>query len=380
MDGLGGLPIGTEGFTELEKANTPNLDDLASHGICGLHLPVGPGITPGSGPSHLALFGYDPLRYQVGRGVLSALGIEFDLEKTDVAARGNFCTLDEEGRVSDRRAGRISTEKNQELCTLLREIELPGVDLFIETVKEYRILLVLRGEGLGADLVDTDPQEVGAKPIEPQALNPKSKKTAELTKQFLDQAREILADHHPANMLLLRGFAKKPDWSSFEDIFGLRSAAIAGYPMYRGVAKLVGMEVLEAVDNVKREFQIMRERWQDFDFFYLHVKRIDSAGEDGDFERKCRLIEEVDEQIPALMELNPDVLIVTGDHSTPSQLRYHSWHPVPVILWSKHCRTDEVKHFGERACMVGGLGSRLPAIDLMPLAMANAQRLEKFGA
>lgn len=380
MDGLGGLPAGSDGFTELEKANMPNLDELASHGICGLHVPVAPGITPGSGPAHLALFGYDPYRYQVGRGVLSALGIDFELQKTDVAARGNFCTLDGDGFISDRRAGRISTEKNQELCKMLREIKLPGVDLFIETVKEYRILLVLRGDGLEANIADTDPQERGLKPLEPDPMTSNSKKTADLLKQFLEQARDKLSNHHPANMLLLRGFANKPDWPGFKDVFGLRAAAIAGYPMYRGVAKLVGMDLLEAVDDVKQEFHILKQHWNHYDFFFLHVKRIDSAGEDGDFDRKVGLIEEVDKQIPGLLELKPDTIIVTGDHSTPSQLGYHSWHPVPVILWSEHCRADQVMQFGERACMQGGLGPRLPAIDLMPLALANAQRLEKFGA
>jgi 2,3-bisphosphoglycerate-independent phosphoglycerate mutase len=380
LDGLGGLPAVTEGLTELEKANTPNLDDLAFQGICGLHTPVAPGITPGSGPSHLALFGYDPLQYQVGRGVLSALGIDFDLKHKDVAARGNFCTLGEQGLINDRRAGRISTDKNLELCALLQEIKLPGIEIFVETVKEYRLLLVLRAEGLGADLADTDPQEVGMKPNPPQALKPGSNKTAELLRQFLDQAQQLLADHHPANMVLLRGFAKKPVWPSFEDVFGLRSAAIAGYPMYRGVAKLVGMEALEAMDDVGMEFQTVRERWDDFDFFFLHIKGIDSAAEDGDFERKVALIEEVDAYIPELLNLNPDAFIVTGDHSTPSTLGSHSWHPVPVVLWSKHCRPDDVKQFGERACIHGGLGPRLHAVDLLPIAMANAQRLKKFGA
>ncbi len=380
MDGLGGLPIQPGGPTELEQARTPNFDDLARHGLCGLHVPVRPGITPGSGPSHLGLFGYDPLRYQVGRGVLSALGIDFDLRNSDVAARGNFCSIDENGLVTDRRAGRIPTEKNRELCALLRNIELPGVELFVETVKEHRIVLVLRGEDLEADIADTDPEEVGAKPLEPEALTTESRKTADLVKNFLEQAGTILAGHHPANMLLLRGFAKKPDWPSFEQIYGLRAAAIAGYPMYRGVAKLVGMEALQAVDGVEREFQVVRDRWRDFDFFYVHVKHTDSAGEDGDFERKVSLIEEVDRQIPSLIELDPDVLIVTGDHSTPALLKHHSWHPVPTLLWSKHCRQDNVEQFGERACMQGGLGPRFPATDLLPLAMANALRLEKFGA
>jgi 2,3-bisphosphoglycerate-independent phosphoglycerate mutase len=380
MDGLGGLPMEAGGLTELEAANTPNLDALAARGVCGLQQPVGPGITPGSGPSHLALFGYDPIKYQVGRGVLAALGINFDLKPKDVAARGNFCTIDDEGRVADRRAGRISTEKNKELCKILREIELPGVEVFVETVKEYRLLLVLRGEGLSGDIPDTDPQEVGEKPLEPTPLSPGAEKTARLVKEFVAQAREKLAGHHPANMVLLRGFSEHPSWPSMGDVFGLKAAAIAVYPMYRGVAKLVGMQILDTGEKVTDEFAVLEDRWNDFDFFYLHVKRIDSAGEDGDFERKVALIEEVDTQVPRLLDLNPDVVVVTGDHSTPSFLKYHSWHPVPVLLWSKQCRADGVDRFGERACMAGGLGPRIPGVDLMPLALANAMRLEKFGA
>jgi 2,3-bisphosphoglycerate-independent phosphoglycerate mutase len=312
--------------------------------------------------------------------VLSALGIDFELMTSDVAARGNFCTLDDEGRVADRRAGRIATEKNEELCALLRQIELPGVEVFVQTVKEYRLLLVLRGEGLSGKLADTDPQDVGEKPLEPLATSPQAEKTADLVKEFIEQARRILSDHNPANMVLFRGFSKLPDWPSFEDVFGLRAAAIAGYPMYRGVAKLVGMESLESSVDFEEELSVLENRWNDYDFFFLHMKPIDSAGEDGDFERKAALIEAVDSLIPRVMGLDPDVLVVTGDHSTPSFLRYHSWHPVPVLLWSKHCRADGVKTFGERDCIGGGLGPRLPATDLMPLALANAMRLQKFGA
>ncbi|MEJ2208636.1 MAG: 2,3-bisphosphoglycerate-independent phosphoglycerate mutase [Anaerolineae bacterium] len=380
MDGLGGLPREPRGDTALEAARTPNLDRLAAESICGLHQPVAPGITPGSGPSHLALFGYDPLEYEVGRGVLSALGIDFDLRPGDVAARGNYCTLDDDGRVADRRAGRIPTEKNRELSALLGDIELPGVEAFVRPVKEYRLLLVLRGEGLSGDLADTDPQDVGQKPLDPEPASPKAEKTAGLVRQFLNQAREILADHHPANMVLLRGFSQLPDWPSFERSFGLRAAAIAGYPMYRGVAKLVGMDVLETGAEPEEEWATLEQRWDDYDFFFLHVKRTDSAGEDGDFERKAALIEQVDGLLPRLRRLDPDVLIVTGDHSTPAVMKYHSWHPVPVLLWSRYCRADRVDRFGERACMAGGLGPRIPAVDLMPLALANARRLEKFGA
>lgn len=380
MDGLGGLPLEPQGDTALEAARTPNLDRLAAESLCGLHQPVGPGITPGSGPSHLALFGYDPVKYQVGRGVLSALGIDFDLTPNDVAARGNFCTLDEDGRVADRRAGRIPTEVNRELCALLRDIELPGVELFVQPVKEYRFLLVLRGEGLSGDLADTDPQDVGEKPLDPEPGSPEADETAGLVREFLGQARDILAGQDPANMVLLRGFSKLPDWPSFEQAFGLRAAAIAGYPMYRGVAKLVGMDVLQTGSEPDEEWSVLEAHWDDYDFFFLHVKRIDSAGEDGDFARKASLIEEVDTLLPRLRRLEPDVLLVTGDHSTPALLKYHSWHPVPVLLWSRHCRADRVDQFGERACMAGGLGPRIPAVDLMPLALANARRLEKFGA
>jgi 2,3-bisphosphoglycerate-independent phosphoglycerate mutase len=381
MDGLGGHPMEEGGLTELEAASTPHMDQLASRSICGLHQPIAPGVTPGSGPAHLALFGYDPLKYQVGRGVLSALGVDFDLQPGDVAARGNFCTLDQEGLVSDRRAGRIPTEKGAELCELLDQIELPGVEVFVRPVKEYRLLLVLRGEGLSGEITDTDPQEVGEKPLEPKALTDQAGKTAALVENFLRQAREKLADQHPANMVLMRGFSRKPDWPDIQAAFGLKAAAIASYPMYRGVAKLVGMQVLGNLGmEVEEEFSVLENSWENFDYFFLHVKKIDSAGEDGDFDRKVKLIEEVDAFIPRLLELKPNVIIVTGDHSTPSQIKYHGWQPVPVMLWSPHCRPDLVTRFGERACMTGGLGPRIPAKDLMALALANARRLGKFGA
>lgn len=380
LDGLGGLPSGPQGRTELEAANTPNLDHLASRGVCGLHTPVGPGITPGSGPGHLGLFGYDPTEYRVGRGVLAALGVEFDLQPGDVAARGNFCTVDADGVVTDRRAGRISTEKNEELCELLREIELPGVEVHIETVKEHRMLFVLRGEGLSGDIDDTDPQEVGEKPEHPTPHSEGAEKTADLVRQFLERAAEKLAGHEPANMLLLRGFAQRPDWPTFEQAFGLRSAAVASYPMYRGVASLLGMTSLHGPSDMGEKLDLVAARWDDYDFFFVHKKNVDSRGEDGDFAAKVRAIEEADAHLEKLLELDPDVVLVTGDHSTPAALSYHSWHPVPVVLWSEHCRTDGVETFGERACLQGGLGARLPAIDLMPLALANAQRLDKFGA
>ncbi len=380
LDGLGGLPMEPGGPTELEAAHTPNLDALAAESICGLSVPIAPGVTPGSGPAHLALFGYDPLRYEIGRGVLEACGIGFPLEPSDVAARGNFCTVDENGLITDRRAGRIPTEKGAELCEMLRVIQLPNGETFVEPVKDYRFVLVLRGEGLSGGLTETDPQQLGVPPRKVEALIPEAQHTAELLNKWIAQARELLADQHPANMVLLRGPDKTPMLPSMAEVYGLKAAAIASYPMYRGVAKLVGMDVLKTGETVEEEVETLQSHWAEYDFFFFHVKKTDSAGEDGDFARKASAIEHVDEVvIPAIVSLEPDVLIVTGDHSTPALLRSHSWHPVPTLLCSKYCRPDQVQTFGERACMGGGLGV-FPATDLMPLAMANALRLTKYGA
>lgn len=380
LDGLGGLPTEPGGQTPLEAAHTPNLDALAGESACGLHQPVGPGITPGSGPAHLALFGYDPLIYQTGRGVLSALGIDFDLQDGDVAARGNFCTVDDSGCVSDRRAGRIDSEKGRELCAVLREIQIDGVEVFVELVKEYRFVLVLRGIGLSSEISATDPQETGHQPRDPEALTPDARDTVRLVGHFLAQAQRKLAGHYPANMVLLRGFSHRPNWPSFHEAFGLRGAALADFPMYRGVASLLGMTALDCENSLESKIVKAKQHRDEFDFFYLHVKHTDSAGEDGDAEKKRHLIKHADLELPSLREMAPDVLIVTGDHSTPAAMQSHSWHPVPTLLWAQNTRPDNVITFGERACIGGGLGPRFPATDLLPLALAHARRLRKFGA
>jgi 2,3-bisphosphoglycerate-independent phosphoglycerate mutase len=384
LDGLGGLPRESDGKTELEAAHTPNMDALAARSQLGLAVPVGPGVTPGSGPAHLALFGYDPLTYDIGRGVLEALGIGFELQPEDVAARGNFCSVDDQGRITDRRAGRIPTDLNRKLVALLRGIELPGLQTFVETVKEYRFVLVLRpteGQRLYANILDTDPQQLGVPPWPARAQDEESEPTAVLVNDWIAAARKILKDHPPANSLNLRGVAKDPGLPRFPDIYGLKPAAIATYPMYRGVAKLVGMDVLPlAGESLEEEAEALRAHWQAYDYFFFHVKKIDSAGEDGDFERKASVIEHVDEAVvPAILDLDPDVLVVTGDHSTPSALKSHSWHPVPTLLWSRYCRPDGVAEFGERACGRGSLGV-FAATDELPLALGHGLRLAKYGA
>ena len=379
IDGLGGLPRPETGKTELETASTPNLDKLATEGICGLSDPVNPGITPGSAPGHLALFGYDPYRFNIGRGVLEAMGIGFDLQVGDVAVRGNFCTVDKVGLVTDRRAGRISTEQCVELCRLLDGVVVENVRIIVYPVSEHRFVAVFRGDSLSPDAGDSDPQQLGVPPHVITALSPEADSMAGIANQFVAQAKAILAEHLPANMVLLRGFSRRPHLPAMGEIYKLKPAAIAAYPMYRGLAKLVGMEVLETGTSIEGEFMTLAQNYDNYDFFFLHVKGADSAGEDGDFDRKAKVIEEVDNNLPRLLSLQPDVIVVTGDHSTPALLRGHSWHPVPVLLHSRWCRSDRTSEFSESACIMGGLG-RFPATQIMSLAMANALKLTKFGA
>ena len=379
IDGLGGLPNPETGKTELETANTPNLDKLAAKGICGLIDPVSPGITPGSAPGHLALFGYNPISFNIGRGVLEAIGIDFDLQLGDVAARGNFCTVDATGLVTDRRAGRISTEKCSELCQLLDGLVIEEVRLFVCPVREHRFIVVFQGGNLVPDISDSDPQQLGVAPRITTALCPEAARMASIANQFIAQAKTTLANYYPANMILLRGFSRLPHFPTMGEVYKLKPAAIASYPMYRGLAKLVGMEILETGTTIEDEFATLKRNYTNYDFFFLHIKETDSAGEDGDFDRKVRIIEQIDRALPSLISMQPDVIVVTGDHSTPALIRGHSWHPVPVLLYSKWCRSDKVSEFSESACILGGLG-RFPATQIMPLAMANALKLNKFGA
>ena len=381
LDGLGGLPMDPSGPTELEAADAPNFDALAARSDLGLSLPVAAGLSPGSGPGHLALFGYNPLQYVVGRGVLSALGVGFDLGENDLAARLNFATLDESGKISDRRAGRIPSEKGAQLVELLNaNISLDGVETFVIHEKEYRAVAVFRGEGLSDSLADSDPQRVGLEPlpVKPTDDSPEAERSAALANAFVDQANEILRDQHPANTVLMRGSGMHPALPSFEEIYALDAAAIASYPMYKGLARLAGMELLKEGEGIAGEFETLRENWDHHDFFFLHVKPTDAAGEDGDFGRKAAVIEEVDAQIPDLLDLGPDALAVTGDHATPAKLKSHSWHGVPLLVSSPYT-LPTAERFGERACAGGSLGA-FPAEEIMGLLMGHALKLNRYGA
>jgi 2,3-bisphosphoglycerate-independent phosphoglycerate mutase len=379
MDGLGGYADAEHG-TELEEAATPNLDALVTEGQSGLVEPVGPGITPGSGPGHLGLFGYDPERYELGRGALSAAGLEFELEAGDVAARGNFGTLGADGTITDRRAGRIADADARAIVDKLQDaVRISGVEVFFRHEREHRLLVVLRGPGLDPRISDTDPQRTGVPPDAVEPLDPEAKDTADLVNELDAQIRSVLADQPKANVVLLRGFDTHRELPSFTSRYGLRAAAVAIYPMYRGIARLLGMDVLGRPANLDEELAILRDAWNDYDYFFVHHKATDSAGEDGDRARKIAAIETLDAAVPALRALAPDVIVVTGDHATPSQMAAHSWHPVPALLWSARCGRDDTTTFGERWCRHGMLGMR-PTKNLMALMLANAGRLAKYGA
>ena len=380
FDGLGGLPDPATGRTELETARTPNLDRWAREGATGLVDPVGPGITPGSGPAHLALFGYDPIRDNVGRGVLSALGAGLKLTSRDVAARINFATRAADGTIRDRRAGRITSEEGRRVAEILaRGVSIPDAEVTVSAEKEHRAVVVFRGDGLAGNVKDTDPQHTGVPAHEAEALDDASRKTAKVANQFVEQARKLLRSEPAANEVLLRGFAGWDPPDSFEHKFGLRAAAIAMYPMYLGLARLVGMRALPQMPSIEAEFDALAIALENNDFVFLHVKQTDSAGEDGDFARKAQVLEEVDALLALVNDAHPDLIIVTGDHSTPAAMRSHSWHPVPILFRGGHTFVDDTTEFGETACRRGALG-RFPSCHILPQALATVGRLDKFGA
>jgi len=381
IDGLGGLPD-KDGMTELERAVTPNLDKMALEGETGLLEMVDVGLTPGSGPGHLALFGYDPLEFPVGRGILEALGTGATVSKGDVCARGNFATWGQRDVIVDRRAGRIETEKSRELVRRLSEAitEIEGVKINYYPGMEHRFSLVFSGEGLCDCVSDADPQREGSPMKWAEAISPEGAKMAYIANKFIQEARKVLRDEPKANGCLLRGFSGVPDIPHLSELYKIKPLALAAYPMYKGLASLVGMDVLDDIEGSPAKLiEELQARWDAYDFFYVHVKHTDSRGEDGDVAGKVKVIEEVDKVIPSLMELSPDVLVVTGDHSTPAKMKGHSWHPSPIALLSSYVRPDGSSNFGERACARGSLGI-IPAWKLMGLLLAHGRRLKKFGA
>ncbi len=380
MDGLGGLP-GPKGLTELEAAHTPNMDVLAYNGVSGLMDTVRRGITPGSGPGHLGLFGYNPHTFFIGRGALEAAGIGFDLQKIDVAMRFNFCSIDPDGNITDRRAGRISTELNEKLVEKMRAVSIPGIEIHVETVKEHRGIAIFRKEGLKGNLHDTDPQKTGVAPLKPETTDDgESQEMADIAERWISQIYEILKNESPANGILTRGWCNYPEIPTYQELYGLNPACIALYPMYRGLSKFAGIKIYtEGIKDFATKIAVLKDVWNDHDYFFFHYKHTDSAGEDSDFDRKVACIEEVDRAMPDILSLKPDVFAITGDHSTPAVYGAHSWHPVPILMSGKLIRPDAVKTFGETAAVSGGLG-RFEARFLINELLAASEKITKFGA
>lgn len=384
LDGLGGTTHPDRGMTELQAATIPLIDELATRSETGLIVPVLPGIAPGSGPGHFALFGYNPVKNNIGRGVLEASGIAFPLEHGDVAIRVNFATVDDEGKIVDRRAGRIPTGECERLCEIMAEaVDLPGVKVFIRAVKEHRAVIVLRSESgdLGEGVGDTDPQQTGVPPLAPEAETPDAERTAELLQLLLEQVAPSLADAgDPAFFPLLRGIARHRAFPTMQQRYGLSCLAVATYPMYMGISRLLGMNVHEGAENLAEQLEAVRLGWDGHDFFFVHHKAPDARGEDGDFDAKVAAIEEADAALAGFLELRPDVTVITGDHSTPALVGAHSGHSVPVLLSSPVARHSGLDHFDEISCARNGTLGTFPAEQLMGLALAHAGRLQKFGA
>ena len=382
IDGIGGLPNPETGKTELETANIPNLDYFAKIGSCGLLTPVLPGITPGSGPGHIALFGYDPIEIQIGRGILECLGIGLEVKKGEIAIRGNFATIDENRIVIDRRAGRIPTEENERIVNLISENikEIKGVKIKIKTVKEHRCAIILSGQNLSPEVSENDPgkEELPLKNIEP--LSEEGKFTAEILNEFEEKVISLLKNlNSKAKCLLLRGFSTYPDIQTFENRYKLKACCIATYPMYKGISKLVGMDVIECGEKIEDEIETLKNVYNDYDFFFLHIKKTDSLGEDGNFEGKVKILEEIDRKIEPIKNMKFEAMAITGDHSTPSVLKSHSWHPVPVVVVSPNTLPDEVERFTERECSKGILGN-IYSKNLIYILLACSLKLAKFGA
>jgi 2,3-bisphosphoglycerate-independent phosphoglycerate mutase len=378
LDGLGDLPV--EGKTALEKARTPHLDRLASRAACGLTDPIFRGITPGSGPSHLALFGYNPLRHQLGRGILEAFGSGVEVGRNDLVARGNYATL-KDGLIVDRRAGRIPTSENERICRRLNESlqPPPGIRIALFPGKEHRFVVKFSGEGLSDALTDADPQKDHKPPVAASALSAEAGETVGVVSHFIADATRILSDEPVANTVLLRGFSRFPAIPSMSELYKIKPAAVANYPMYKGLARLLGMEVLPVGSETRDLFEALEAGYKDHDFFYVHYKKTDAAGEDGNFPAKVKAIEEIDPFIPRIEALGADVVAVTADHSTPCLLKSHSWHPNPFLIAARSAMPDDVSAFSERACRRGFLG-RFPALQAMPLLLSHAGKLQKYGA
>ncbi len=392
FDGLADRPIKELGNkTPLEVANKPNLDELAKRGVNGLLDIISPGKRIGSDVAHLSILGYDPYKYYTGRGPLEASGIGLELDSNDVAFRANFATVSEDFTVIDRRAGRIK-EGTKELEKAINEIDI-GVDFIFKASVAHRGALVLKGKGLSDKVSDTDPHEVGVKVMEAKPLEntKEAKRTAEIINEFTKKVHEVLNNHRvnverakrglpKANIVLLRGAGRTPKLEPFEKRYGIKGACIAKTAIIKGIARLLGMEVIDSKEDFLERGKQIFEALNRNDFVLLNIKEPDEAGHDGNYEKKIKIIEEADKMIGMFLDyVEENYLVVLSDHTTPVSFRDHTGDEVPVLIAGPEVRSDDVTTFSERSVYKGYL-NRIRALDLMTYMLNLTNRLEKYGA
>ncbi|MCK4443355.1 MAG: 2,3-bisphosphoglycerate-independent phosphoglycerate mutase [Thermoplasmata archaeon] len=399
LDGMADRPVAVLGSkTPLQAANTPNMDWFAKNGMCGQMDPIAPGVRPGSDTSHLAILGYNPHEVYTGRGPFEAAGVGLPMEHGDIAFRCNFGTIDADGTVRDRRAGRIR-KGTSEIARDLDGMPIEGVKVIFKEATEHRAVLILRGDGLSPKVTDVDPHAVGVKYHECEALEPEAGRTAEIVNEFVERSREILADHEvnkkrlkegdfPANIILPRGSGVFPHLDSLEERFGIRSAAICGVTLIKGICRVAGMKILDVdgatggldTDMIAKGKAAI-EALESYDFVFLNVKAPDICGHDGDPEGKVKVAERLDMMMSFIRkELRNDVIMaVTSDHSTPVSVRDHAGDSVPLIVYGKDIRVDEVSSYDEISVTKGILG-RIRGSDLIHILLDQSGRAEKFGS
>ncbi|ENN96071.1 cofactor-independent phosphoglycerate mutase [Methanocaldococcus villosus KIN24-T80] len=398
IDGLGDRP-NEKGETPLKIAKKPTMNRIAEEGICGLMNAIDIGIRPGSDTAHLAILGYDPYKVYTGRGPLEAFGLGLDLKEGDIAFRCNFATVDDNFIVKDRRAGRLDFETAKILEKEIDGLEIDGVKVIFRS-KGYRGALVLRGEGLDYMVTDADPHKDNVKVEEVKPLRKEAEKTAEILNKLLKIIYNKLKDHPvnierekkglpPANIILPRGAGIVPKVEKFYEKYKMKGAVICGTALIKGIGKMLGLDVIEVEgangtpnSNIMGKAKALLNNLDKYDFFLINVKAADEAGHDGKFELKKEIIEKIDNMLSYIFEnINKDSVyfVLTGDHSTPIEVKDHSADPVPIVIWGKSVRKDDVKEFDEFACAKGGL-HWIKGEHVMRILLDLTNRNEKFGA
>ena len=397
-DGLGDRPIPKLGRkTPLEYAKTPNLDAIARRGIIGAMNTIDIGVRPGSDTAHMAIFGYDPHVYYTGRGPFETAGLRMEHKDGDICFRVNMGTVDDTLHIIDRRAGRIGD--TSAFARELNGMKIDGVEFFVKAGTGYRMGMIMRGKKLSTHITDIDPGHVGkgVRMCEATDDTSEAKRTAKILNTFVSRAHKLLKrmpvniDRQKnglpqANYLLVRGAGVYPKLPRFFDKYGLRAACFAGAGLYKGIARLIGMDVVHVPgatgkpdSNIRAKVETAIKHRKDYDFFFIHFKGADSCGEDGDVEGKIAYIEKIDDAVAPLLKLKNSLVVITADHSTPCTIKSHSADDVPIVIMGDEVRDDDVHEFSERTCAKGRMG-HIKGMHVMPIILDLMGIAEKFGA